>query len=158
MMSDNTELEDQKLLRRGSEILSSQLDIIVFYTQFEVYDKTLKEYLCNTTSGIHNILHHLIGLSYQIVSGLYTIHKKYKLVHGNLSTNSIYIGCNGKAKIGDFGFATKSKLLIPIAPSPSSSPIKTLLCHSGSSNYKAINTVGTQQVILCLINRRMCID
>ena len=151
--NDDTDYEDKKQLRRGSEILSSQSDIIVLYTQFEVYERTLGEYLRNATSRIQK----RIALSYQIVSGLYAIHKKYKLVHGNLSTNSIYIGYDGKAKIGDFGFATRSKLLIPIAPSPSSSPIKASPIELENSEYKPINTTTTQEVLFYLINRRIYI-
>lgn len=124
------ELNDKKLLRRGSEILDSHSNVIVLYTQFELYERTLGEYI---RSGAGGTREHMI-LSYQIVSGLYTIHCKYKLVHGNLSTTSIYIGCNNEVKIGDFGSATRSKLLIPLAPSPSSSPSKTALKNYFPSN------------------------
>ena len=47
-------------------------------------------------------------MGYQIIRGMYVLHDSYKLVHRNLSLNSIQISADGFLKIGDLGWVSES--------------------------------------------------
>eukprot|EP00830_Metopus_es_P016790 TRINITY_DN5316_c0_g1_i1.p1 TRINITY_DN5316_c0_g1~~TRINITY_DN5316_c0_g1_i1.p1 ORF type:complete len:529 (-),score=110.78 TRINITY_DN5316_c0_g1_i1:15-1601(-) len=98
---------------------------ITLYIQLENIKQSLEEYVnCFEMSFDEEELAKRLRYASQIIQGLYAIHKKHNLVHRNISLKNIYIGTDGKMKIGDFGLAVKCKRLLPIAASPSITPQK----------------------------------
>ncbi len=92
----------------------------------ELYTETLAEYMASRKAEecVGKEYDRRLSFASQIVEGLYTLHHGHRLIHGNLSLRSVYLGGDGRVKIGDFGFATKCRHLIPVLASPCVSPTK----------------------------------
>jgi len=81
----------------------------------EFSEQTLEELLnkedINCINGILDIVTYQkrFNMAYQILHGLQVLHDTYRLIHRDLSLESIHISHDGTIKIGDLGWASETK-------------------------------------------------
>jgi len=76
----------------------------------EATERTLEDFLNENlcTSLTEAQFQKRMQMGYQIIRGMSVLHESYKLIHRNLSLNSIHITSDGTLKIGELGLVAKS--------------------------------------------------
>jgi len=95
---------------------------ISLYIQMELCKETLEDYINKRTFSRNTLtkkeFNKSLEIAKQLIEGIRIIHTEYKIIHRDLSLRNIFIGKNGRIKIGDFGLATKCRNFIPLLASP----------------------------------------
>lgn len=91
---------------------------VSLFIQMELCRETLEDYLSRRTATLtEDEYEKSLGIAGQLISGIYAMHRDYKIIHRDLSLRNIFIGKDNVIKLGDFGLATK-KHFIPVVASP----------------------------------------
>ena len=82
---------------------------ISLYIQMEYCKNTLENYLNENPCEIltKEMFEKRMQIGYQIIRGINVLHESYKLVHGDLTLNSIHICPDDTVKIGDLGWVSE---------------------------------------------------
>lgn len=108
---------------------------MVLYIQMEYCGRTLETWLKEHGAALSS--EEKLSIAYQILEGLFALHKTSALAHHCVSLQSVFVGKNGLVKIAGLGAAAQCREVFPFFSPLSVAKQSPVLELESSANYNA---------------------